>query len=357
MQPEDEINQFVALHRGDYNAATLKPTNEYIAFDGYRVHVRTFWPSIDTSTGAKSIVSLPSTVSAGPGSSLRAVRGVVVFIHGHGSNINRPFHPHIAKALIADGFVYGTIDLPCHGFSDGLRTYVPSHTLFVDSVERYIEALFEEQHSGPDFYVPKPNAAEDITRLDAGRLPVYLIGHSMGGAVAMLLGERLKRSRFRFAGSVLLCPLITIKEIPQAAFTLVKWIGAQFPYDFIPLKSKPKIPADEYMKFIQFDANIASNPHGLGDNQPMRYGSLASFVRFVEDISSLITEVDYPFVVVHDRADTVVSVSGSEKLMQASKTSAQQKQFIEIDAGHDFLSMRLGKVTRIITDFLRQQQG
>eukprot|EP01033_Poteriospumella_lacustris_P021306 gene21306-15789_t len=167
MAPEDEINEYIVSQRGDYNAATLKPSNEFVAVDGYRLHAR-------------------------PGSSLATVKGVVVFVHGHGSNINRPFHPHIARSVISDGYVYGTLDFPCHGHSDGLRTFVPSTTLLVDSVERYIEALYDEHSSSPDFFVPKPPSEGGISRLDASKVPVFLIGHSMGGAVALLLGERLK---------------------------------------------------------------------------------------------------------------------------------------------------------------------
>lgn len=323
VEPEDDMNMQIRA-TADLNAVTLKNSKEFIHVDGYFLHTRTFWPQ------------------------RQPVKGVVLFIHGHTSHINRPFHVYLSNLFMEQGLIYATIDLPGHGHSDGLRGHIPSHTFFVDCVERYIEVLFDDRSESENFFVPKPYIVDNDT-------PIFPIGHSMGGAVTMLLAERLKRSKFNFAGSALLCPLLQLKQVPRAVGSVLKsFFGTYFAETYMPLKSQPKPPADDYTRYVRYDADV-NNIYGLGDNQPVRFGTLASFLHFVDEIAGIMPEVDYPFIVFHDPEDPTVAYSGSEALIEQSKTSAERKKLVTVNGGHDIVAKRLGIISRGILQWILEE--
>lgn len=91
----------------------------------------------------------------------REPRAMIAVIHGLGEHSGR--YERFAQAAVAQGFGVIGIDLRGHGRSSGERTYV----------ERFSDYLLDA-----DVLMTK-------ARRLAGPLPLFLMGHSMGGAVAM----------------------------------------------------------------------------------------------------------------------------------------------------------------------------
>lgn len=90
-----------------------------------------------------------------------SARGVVIVIHGLGEHSGR--YEHVAAALVDAGFAVHALDHRGHGRSAGKRTYVKSYDEFMHDLSQY-RSLVVAEH--PD-------------------VPLILLGHSMGGNLAM----------------------------------------------------------------------------------------------------------------------------------------------------------------------------
>jgi acylglycerol lipase len=115
---------------------------------------------------------------------------IVFLCHGYGEHIGR--YEHVALAMNKLGLsVYGLDHQGC-GQSDGARAYVESFQHFVDDYLRFVRARLEQGplcHAVPGF----------------AQLPRFLLGHSMGGAIATLVAQQ---DPSLWAGVVLSAPAI-----------------------------------------------------------------------------------------------------------------------------------------------------
>jgi len=147
------------------------------------VHVLQAW-----SNPAHSMGPAPHAPSAEPGATRRyfqsrrtglwvfhrtwpatgpaAVKGHVLLLHGMGEYSGR--FVHMAELLNEAGYVVHALDHQGHGASEGDRCYFQA---FGDMVEDVIQCALE------------------VKRLDALSVPVFLLGHSMGGLIALHVAE------------------------------------------------------------------------------------------------------------------------------------------------------------------------
>lgn len=72
------------------------------------------------------------------------------------------------------------------------------------------------------------------------------------------------------------------------------------------------------------------NPGGLGWGQGMRYGTALMFVDFAPVIQQTMSEVAFPFVILHDPEDKICGIEGSTALIEKSITGAHLKKLIEV---------------------------
>jgi len=119
--------------------------------------------------------------------------------------------------LAEQGFVVVGMDPEGHGRSDGLHAYIPS---FPTLVEDYWQWFNQEIKTNP--------AYKDF--------PVFLLGESLGGNVAiqLLLRDRVenKNSKCFFLGAVLLAPMVRISpdiKPPEFLVNLLKQVAPFVP--------------------------------------------------------------------------------------------------------------------------------
>ena len=134
--------------------------------------------------------------SAGSGASLHwqrwmpetAPRAIVLLVHGYAEHLGR--YGHVASALAAAGFGVYALDHWGHGKSDGTPGFVPAFSAFTDGVELLL-AQTEAEHP---------------------QVPLFLIGHSLGGLIAAL---HLITHQRHYAGTILSGPAIKAAEEPS----------------------------------------------------------------------------------------------------------------------------------------------
>ena len=90
-----------------------------------------------------------------------AVRGVVVLVHGLAEHCGR--YGHVVEALLAQGVAVHALDLPGHGRSGGARLAVHRFSDFTDAVAWLHRRV----------------------RREYPEVPVFLLGHSMGGLIVV----------------------------------------------------------------------------------------------------------------------------------------------------------------------------
>ena len=134
--------------------------------------------------------------SAGAGATLHWYRwlpqgdplGIVLLVHGYAEHLGR--YGHVAAPLTAAGFgVYG-LDHWGHGKSGGAPGFVPAFSAYTDGVEALLDKV-EEAHPG---------------------VPLFLLGHSMGGLIAAL---HLITHQAHYAGAILSGPAIMAAQEPS----------------------------------------------------------------------------------------------------------------------------------------------
>ena len=89
------------------------------------------------------------------------VRATVVVVHGLGEHSGR--YAHVAQVLVDAGCAVYALDHHGHGQSGGTRALIDSFDHAVDDIDQLVERARKEQ---------------------SGK-PLYLLGHSMGGALGL----------------------------------------------------------------------------------------------------------------------------------------------------------------------------
>jgi alpha-beta hydrolase superfamily lysophospholipase len=121
-------------------------------------------------------------------------KAAVVLAHGYAEHLGR--YEHFARALNAKGIAVYAVDHWGHGQSDGKPGFVPRFSAYTDGMELLL-AMAQRRLPG---------------------LPLFLVGHSMGGLIA---ATHLVTHQSHYAGAVLSGPAIQAAEEPSRLLLLV----------------------------------------------------------------------------------------------------------------------------------------
>jgi alpha-beta hydrolase superfamily lysophospholipase len=209
-------------------------------------------------------------------------RAVIVLVHGLGEHSGR--YDHVVTRLLGEGYAIHTADHRGHGRSDGPRALIED----MDDVVADIDALVDRAVT----------AEPDV--------PVFMLGHSMGGLIALRYALAHQE---RLAGLILSAALAQLDEVPKALELVGRALSVVAPRAPLialdpELVSRERAVVDDYR----------SDPLVHHGKVPARTAvQLADAVRSFPDTVGAIT---LPTLILYGTADGLCPPAGSVMLAE-----------------------------------------
>jgi alpha-beta hydrolase superfamily lysophospholipase len=211
-----------------------------------------------------------------------APKAVVVVAHGFGEHSGR--YQNLVDALVPSGYAMYAPDHRGHGRSGGHRALIDKHTYLLDDLDRIFT-----------------RAATDCPGV-----PVFLLGHSMGGNIA--LASALAHQE-RLTGLILSGPAVTTHGIPKALQMVARKLG----------KVAPKVGTQKLSS-----SGVSSDPAVVAayDTDPLVFhgkmpaGTAAAIIETSLAFPARLPSLRIPLLVVHGSADQLVSVESGKTAHQ-----------------------------------------
>jgi acylglycerol lipase len=228
-------------------------------------------------------------------------RGVVVIMHGLKDYSGR--YAHLATKLAADGYAVYAFDLRGHGRSAGPRV-APAHwTDYVDDLDRFLtEVEKREPHQ-----------------------PVFLFGHSMGGAIAARTAEV---HRPALAGLVLSGAALHVAA-PPLLVAATRMTGALLPNAPALSLANKDFSSDPANAAVMDRDELISQPAGPASTA----AGLVDGMRLIWENASSLT---MPVLALHGGADKLTAPAGSRELIETIP-STDKRLTIYLDYFHDLV--------------------
>ncbi|XP_011097199.1 caffeoylshikimate esterase [Sesamum indicum] len=237
-------------------------------------------------------------------------KAVVCFCHGYGDT-STFFVEGIARKLASSGYGVFAMDYPGFGLSEGLHGYIPDFDILVDDVMEHYSKVKEN----PDLH----------------KLPSFLFGQSMGGAVALKI--HLKQPD-AWSGAVLVAPMCKIAEdmVPPWLVTkILIGVAKVLPkHKLVPQKDLAELAFRDVKKRQQTAYNVVAYKH-----KP-RLGTALELLRTTKEIEQQLEKVSLPLLILHGKEDKVTDPSVSKALYEKA-SSADKKLNLYDGAFHALL--------------------
>ncbi|WP_420467683.1 lysophospholipase [Panacagrimonas sp.] len=208
-------------------------------------------------------------------------KALVVLVHGLGEHSGR--YAHVAEALVGAGCAVYAIDHRGHGKSGGPRAFVDRFAHAVEDIDHLV----------------------DLARREQPRLPTFLLGHSMGGALS--LSYALKNPGKLYA-LMLSGPAVALDGAPPMMKPIAKFLSMVAPRLGMFGIDPSLVSRDRDMV-----AAYASDPLNAHGKVPAR--TLGEIVNFVEILPALLPALQLPLLVMHGQDDKLAGVAGSQMVI------------------------------------------
>ncbi|HHP7237361.1 alpha/beta hydrolase [Longibacter sp.] len=209
-------------------------------------------------------------------------RGTVLLVHGYGEHSGR--YGHVARAMNEHHVEVYAYDQRGYGRSEGPRAFVRSFDAYVDDLDLAISHV----------------------RRRIGDRPLYLFGHSMGGAVVLLFA--LERQIRDVAGLLLSSPAIEVDpDIAPFLRKIARFVGAVLPR--LPVVTSPEGRISRDQDVVDEAEQDPLNYHGR-----IQARTGAEILRANQRIQKQLRTLLLPFLVFHGTADVVTSPEASRRL-------------------------------------------
>lgn len=278
----------------------------------------------------------PSSV---PGETLATYRwvppgppaGAVFLLHGFRSHARFNFLRHesvhamqlygdahgssLVRELNERGLAVFAHDHVGHGASTGLRAYFPAFSVLVADAVAYVRAV------------------DDELGFTQAALPIFLVGHSMGGTVAIIAA---RDNPGMFAGIALSS---AASEPPESLFGLSGRIQLALSGLTSTLVPKMELLALPKSTDPELQAQFEADPLNCTEKLRARVGR--EFVDAYANISARIADIKVPFLTASGENDTLVNPAAAKRFHDGA--SSQDKTWFEAKGRWHNLFVEAGK--------------
>lgn len=253
-------------------------------------------------------------------------KAVVCFCHGYGDTCTF-FFEGIARKLASSGFGVFAMDYPGFGLSEGLHGYIPNFDLIVEDVIEHYSKVKDD----PTLH----------------KLPSFLFGQSMGGAVAIKV--HLKQPD-AWNGAILVAPMCKIADdmVPPWLVTqILTGMAKLLPrLKLVPQKDLAELAFKDEKKRKQTVYNIVAYKH-----KP-RLGTALELLRTTSEVEQQLEKVSLPLLILHGKEDKVTDPSVSKALYEKAR-SRDKKLNLYDDAYHSLLEGEADEmILRVFDDII-----
>ncbi|CAM9783785.1 unnamed protein product [Pylaiella littoralis] len=250
------------------------------------------------------------------------IKALVFFLHGYGGHCNAATKVRLGKAMVPLGFAMVQPDLPGHGYSEGERAYVERYSHWLDDIVQLLEAI-----AGGGFKA----ASEGNFCLSEGQLeqlktvPIFMSGESLGGGLSLLTGLTLQDRQHallpRFKGLCLVAPAIKGNAPPAPVVAFLRYFVApviprrQIPDLLETVKNPTQVWKTEEDR-AKADQDQWGKPGSLGWGHNMKFNMAMNMMDMIGVVHQRLSEVKFPFLVMHDPGDAIVQYAPVLELME-----------------------------------------
>lgn len=218
-------------------------------------------------------------------------RGVVVLVHGLGEHCER--YGAIAAALNGAGYALCSMDLPGHGRSEGRRGHIDKFSDYRDT------ALTLHEKAGAWY----PG------------VPVFLLGHSMGGLIAthILLDHQSLFRGALLSGAAIQSP----QEPPGWQVAIIKGVAAIAPKAGMLVLDASGISRDQSVV-----ETYMNDP--LVNKGKLSARFLVEMFNTMDECRTRASEITLPIRIMHGSEDVMTAPEGSQLLFDSIASSDKE---------------------------------
>ncbi len=210
----------------------------------------------------------------------------IVIAHGLGEHSGR--YARAAEFLTSKGYVVYAIDHRGHGKSEGKRALVDNFDYAVADMDKLVE----------------------IVRARHSDRKLFLLGHSMGGALS--LSYALSRQK-KLDGLLLSGPAVSLDGISRVTLVISKILSIFFPGLGL-FSVDPSVVSRDAAEAEAYDADPL-NFHG---KVPAR--TLGEIIKFVGALPDQLKTIKLPLLIMHGTDDKLAGIAGSEMVLKMVKS-------------------------------------
>lgn len=246
-------------------------------------------------------------------------RAALVVVHGLGEHSGR--YNALAHALVAAGFSYYSFDLRGHGKSGGPRGDVHKFDDYLYDLNRFLA----------------------VVRQRETHLPIFLMGHSLGGILAVLYALDHQRE---LAGLVTASTAFQLASPPGA----LSLLGARVLSTVAPgLKLQNDLDPAQLSNDPALPAQYLSDP--LVERQVTAQWASEFFSNYGQALERA-PELTLPLLVLHGGADEIADVAGARAFHERA-TSGDKTVRVYTDLRHELYTELPEKRNQVFADLIK----